>query len=53
MERLQKVAVMYPWGFIFTAMETLQILWGLQGNANSSRSWLQTLKDPAMNFLLV
>lgn len=53
MDRLQRLAVQVPWGFIYTAMDTLRIIWGLDGVENGSRSWVQTLKDPEFNFLMV
>lgn len=52
MDRLQRLVVNCPWGFLYTAMETLQVIWGLD-KTTESRGWIQTLKDPDMNFLLV
>ena len=52
MERLQKHLGTCPWGFIFTAMETLQIVWRLD-SPGRDRTWVQTLKDPRLNFLMV
>ncbi|EJP68284.1 acriflavine sensitivity control protein acr-2 [Beauveria bassiana ARSEF 2860] len=52
MDRLQRLVVNCPWGFLYTAMETLPVIWGLDKETDS-RSWLQALKDPDMNFLLV
>lgn len=52
MHRLQRLVVCCPWGFLFTAMETLQVLWGL-GDERGDKSWVQTLKDPDLNFLIV
>ncbi|KAJ3496777.1 hypothetical protein NLG97_g2408 [Lecanicillium saksenae] len=52
LDRLQRLVVNCPWGFLYTAMETLQVIWGLD-KEKGSRSWIQTLKDPDMNFLLV
>ncbi|KAF7560832.1 hypothetical protein G7046_g3322 [Stylonectria norvegica] len=53
MGRLRRLVEMCPWGFIYTAMDTLQVLWKLEAEGNSSRSWIQTLRDPIMNFLIV
>ncbi|KAG5913299.1 hypothetical protein E4U53_004915, partial [Claviceps sorghi] len=53
MERLQRLHVSCPWGFLNTAMETLQIIWDLDSQGRGTRSWVQTLKDPDMNFLIV
>ncbi|KAM3454783.1 hypothetical protein MY3296_002761 [Beauveria thailandica] len=52
MDRLQRLVVSCPWGFLYTAMETLPVIWG-SDKETDSRSWLQALKDPDMNFLLV
>jgi hypothetical protein len=53
MDRLQKLVSCCPWGFFYTAMETLQILWNLDASETEGRSWVQTLKDPELNFLIV
>lgn len=55
MDRLQKLVSCCPWGFFYTAMDTLQVIWKLdiQGKGEKGRSWVQTLKDPEMNFLIV
>lgn len=52
MDRLQRLVVNCPWGFLYTAMETLPVIWGLD-EETAARGWIQTLKDPDMNFLLV
>lgn len=53
MDRLQKLVSCCPWGFFYTAMETLQVLWRLDASETEGRSWVQTLKDPELNFLIV
>lgn len=53
MERLRIMTTVCPWGFIHTAMETLQVIWNLAAEERGSKSWVQTLKDPEMNFLIV
>ncbi|KFA61618.1 hypothetical protein S40285_08789 [Stachybotrys chlorohalonatus IBT 40285] len=53
MDRLHRVVVSVPWGFIYTAMEVLPIVWGLNGDRETSNSWVQMLKDPELNFLMV
>ncbi|ODA83152.1 hypothetical protein RJ55_01662 [Drechmeria coniospora] len=53
MDRLQKLVVSCPWGFLYTAMDTLQIIWHLDSQSDGARSWVQTLKDPNLNFLIV
>lgn len=53
MNRLQRLVVSCPWGFLYTAMDTLQIIWKLDHDGKGKRSWVQTLKDPDLNFLIV
>lgn len=53
MNRLHRLVAYCPWGFIYTAMDTLEIIWGLGEEERRSRSWVQILKDPDMNFLIV
>jgi hypothetical protein len=53
MERLRVMTKVCPWGFIHTAMDTLQVIWNLAAEERGSKSWVQTLKDPEMNFLIV
>lgn len=53
MDRLQRLVVSCPWGFLYTAMETLQVIWDLDNKGKATKSWVQTLKDPEMNFLIV
>lgn len=53
MDRLQRLVRSCPWGFLYTAMETLQVVWNLDNNGKGTKSWVQTLKDPEMNFLIV
>ncbi|EFY87307.1 acriflavine sensitivity control protein acr-2 [Metarhizium acridum CQMa 102] len=53
MDRLQRLVRSCPWGFIYTAMETLQVIWDLDKKGQGTKSWVQTLKDPQMNFLMV
>ncbi|TWU72985.1 hypothetical protein ED733_004354 [Metarhizium rileyi] len=53
MDRLQRLVRSCPWGFIYTAMETLQAIWDLDSKGKGNKSWVQALKDPQMNFLIV
>jgi hypothetical protein len=53
MDRLRRLLVQVPWGFIYTAMETLHAVWALDSEGRGGRSWVQTLKDPDLNFLMV
>lgn len=52
MDRLQKLVKACPWGFFYTAMETLQVIWSVHC-PNELRTWVQTLKDPRLSFLMV
>lgn len=52
MDRLQKLVKVCPWGFFYTAMETLQVIWSVHC-PNELKTWVQTLKDPRLNFLMV
>lgn len=52
MNRLQKLVKVCPWGFFYTAMETLQDIWSVHC-PNELKTWVQTLKDPRLNFLMV
>lgn len=51
--RLKALADECPWGFLYTAMDTLQLLWGLEAEGKLTKGWLQTLRDPELNFLIV
>ncbi|RXG44578.1 hypothetical protein VDGE_05342 [Verticillium dahliae] len=51
MDRLQRLLRNTPWGFIYTAMEALPQIWSLADD--NSLGWVQTLKDPKMNFLII
>lgn len=53
MDRLRRLAVAYPWGYLNTSMETLEILWRLGAEGKFTTSWLPTLRDPEHNILVV
>lgn len=53
MNRLQRLVVSCPWGFLYTAMEALPVIWGMDDKEKGTRNWLQALKDPNLNFLIV
>ncbi|KAG6116958.1 hypothetical protein E4U13_001476 [Claviceps humidiphila] len=53
MNRLKRLVVSCPWGFLYTAMDTLQSIWDLDGKVMATKSWVQLLKDPDLNFLIV
>ena len=54
-ERLKRVIVVYPWGFVNTAMEGLRLIWQHKdiGGGDSSSSWLRILRDGQHDFLMV
>ncbi|KAF5001496.1 hypothetical protein FDECE_10934 [Fusarium decemcellulare] len=53
MARMQRQAVLYPWGFVYTAIDTLRFIWDQKSDGGSKRNWLQILQDPDVNFLLI
>ena len=53
MHRLVRLVAACPWGFITTAMQTLHVIWNLDGADKEGGSWVQRLKDPDLNFLIV
>lgn len=53
MNRLERLVVSCPWGFLYTAMEALPVIWAMDTEAKGPRNWLQALKDPNLNFLIV
>lgn len=53
LDRLRRLAVAYPWGYLNTSMETLRILWSLEAEGKLTRGWLRTLQDPKHNILVV
>lgn len=53
MDKLRRLALAYPWGYLNTSIETLQLLWGLDAEGKLPRSWLATLRDPQHNILVV
>ncbi|KAF9880574.1 hypothetical protein CkaCkLH20_01616 [Colletotrichum karsti] len=57
LDRLKRLMVATPWGFITTAMDTLQTIWSLEESydpeTKTERSWVQKLKSSDLNFLIV
>jgi hypothetical protein len=53
MDRLRRIVVSCPWGFLYTAMETLQVIWDLDNKGRGTKTWVQALKDSDMNLLIV
>ena len=52
-DRIRRLAVAYPWGYLNTSMETLEILWSLEAEGKLKKGWLPTLRDPKHNILVV
>lgn len=55
MTRLEQLADVYPWGFIYTAMEGLRFIWRLRddGDEGAARGWLRTFRNGEYDFLIV
>ncbi|KAM0295759.1 hypothetical protein ACHAO9_000844 [Fusarium lateritium] len=53
MDRLKMVAAICPWGFLYSAIDTLQILWKNDTNGEGYMDWVQKLKDLNVDFLMV
>jgi hypothetical protein len=52
-DRMKRISVMFPWGFVNTAMSTLELLWGLDDGERSSDGWVYTLRELGKSFLMV
>ncbi|KAK2012160.1 hypothetical protein LZ32DRAFT_315805 [Colletotrichum eremochloae] len=57
LDRLKRLMIATPWGFIMTAMDTLQTIWNLEESVDpdtqTERTWVQKLKASNLNFLIV
>ncbi|WXC57145.1 hypothetical protein SNK03_003067 [Fusarium graminearum] len=53
MDRLKMVAAICPWGFLYSAIDTLQILWKNDTESEGYMNWVQKLKDLNVDFLMV
>ncbi|KAK2029041.1 hypothetical protein LX32DRAFT_639425 [Colletotrichum zoysiae] len=57
LDRLKRLMIATPWGFIMTAMDTLQTIWNLEESVDPhtqvERTWVQKLKASNLNFLIV
>ncbi|KIL95995.1 hypothetical protein FAVG1_00734 [Fusarium avenaceum] len=53
MDRLKMVAAICPWGFLYSAIDTLQILWKNDTDGQGYMDWVQKLKDLNVDFLMV
>lgn len=53
MDRLRRMTVVFPWGFVHTAIDTLQVFWSLPKTETNSKSWIQILRESDIDFLIV
>ncbi|KAK1471076.1 hypothetical protein CCUS01_06190 [Colletotrichum cuscutae] len=57
LDRLKRLMIATPWGFIMTAMDTLQTIWNLEESVDpdtqTERTWVQKLRASNLNFLIV
>ncbi|KZL82513.1 acriflavine sensitivity control protein acr-2 [Colletotrichum incanum] len=57
LDRLKRLMIATPWGFIMTAMDTLQTIWNLEESVDphtqTDRTWVQKLKASDLNFIIV
>ncbi|EXM24630.1 hypothetical protein FOTG_08134 [Fusarium oxysporum f. sp. vasinfectum 25433] len=51
-DRMIRQLRLFPWGFLYTAIETLQLIWE-QRIVQSELNWLQILRNPEVSFLIV
>ncbi|KAH7204841.1 fungal-specific transcription factor domain-containing protein [Fusarium oxysporum] len=51
-DRMLRQLRLFPWGFLYTAIETLQLIWERR-NVQSELNWLQILRNPEVSFLIV
>ncbi|KAF4414877.1 acriflavine sensitivity control ACR-2 [Fusarium acutatum] len=53
MDRMKRQSRLFPWGFLYTAMETLELIWRQRANAPAGLNWLEILRSPEVSFLIV
>ncbi|KAM6510126.1 hypothetical protein FALCPG4_017753 [Fusarium falciforme] len=53
MSRMKRLADCLPWGFVYTSIDTLQVIWDRRREDGAQHNWLQILKDPEVAFILV
>jgi len=51
--QIKKLMIESPWGFLYAARDALQMLWSVQAEGMPMTSWVQTLRDLHMDFLIV
>lgn len=52
-DRLKRMTIVFPWGFLVTAVDTLQMLWRLEAEGKQSCNWVQTLRDLDVSFFII
>ncbi|KAH7019047.1 fungal-specific transcription factor domain-containing protein [Ilyonectria destructans] len=52
-DRIKRLMLESPWGFLYAARDALHKLWALQAEGRGNRSWVQSLRDLDMDFLVV
>lgn len=52
-DRMRRISVTFPWGFVKTAMSNLELLWELDDGEKSSDGWVYTLRQLGKSFLMV
>ncbi|KAF5641654.1 acriflavine sensitivity control ACR-2 [Fusarium sp. NRRL 52700] len=53
MDRMKRQSRLFPWGVLYTAMETLELIWRQRANAPDGLNWLEILRSPEVSFLIV
>lgn len=53
MSRMNRLADCLPWGFVYTSIDTLRVIWDKRREDGAQHNWLQVLKDPEVTFILV
>ncbi|KAJ4254428.1 hypothetical protein NW762_010026 [Fusarium torreyae] len=51
--QIKKLMLESPWGFLYAARDALQMLWNVQAEGMPMTSWVQTLRDLHMDFLII
>ncbi|KAF5529830.1 acriflavine sensitivity control ACR-2 [Fusarium mexicanum] len=44
MDRMKRQSRLFPWGFLYTAMDTLDLIWRQRANAPDGLNWLEILR---------
>ncbi|KAK7424545.1 hypothetical protein QQZ08_008554 [Neonectria magnoliae] len=52
-DRIKRLMLESPWGFLYAARDALHMLWGLQAEGKRNKSWVQSLRELDLDFLVV